>query len=130
MKIKLSKFFLPVGFGALLLQSAIGSASAPAGRYTTASGTVRDTKTGLTWQQPPTSTTYMWSAASSYCTGLGTGWRLPSGKELMTLVDALAYPNSSPLIDTTAFPSTATDKYWWSSSWVVTEGASNWAVDF
>ena len=63
-------------------------ANAPAGRYTTSSGTVYDTKTKLTWQQAVAPGTYAWAGAKAYCAGLnlgGTGWRLPTIKELQTI---------------------------------------------
>jgi hypothetical protein len=84
-------------------------ASAPAGRYTIGGGTVYDTKTKLTWQQASPSTKYGWTDAKSYCAGLGatlggTGWRLPTIKELLTIVDYSSQVD--PLIDATAFPAT------------------------
>jgi hypothetical protein len=79
-------------------------ASAPAGRYVvtnggTGNGTVYDTKTKLTWQQTVSSTTYTWADAKTYCAGVGTslggtGWRLPTLKELQTIVD---YSQSNPI---------------------------------
>jgi hypothetical protein len=50
-------------------------ASAPAGRYTIANGTVTDTKTGLVRQQTISTTKYPWTStsattASAYCAGL------------------------------------------------------------
>jgi hypothetical protein len=90
-------------------------ANAPAGRYTTTGGTVYDTKTKLTWQQAVASGTYTWAGAKTYCAGLnlgGTGWRLPTCKELQTIVDD---SRTNPAIDTTAFPSTPSDWSWSSS---------------
>ena len=82
---------------ALAAWSGTGHANAPPNRYTvtnggTATGTVYDTFTGLTWQQAVPTSTYTWSAAITYCSsntaGLpGTGWRLPKLKELQTIVD-------------------------------------------
>jgi formylglycine-generating enzyme required for sulfatase activity len=103
-------------------------ANAPAGRYTTSGGTVYDTKTKLTWQQAVPSTPYTWDGAKTYCAGLnlaGTGWRLPTVKELQTIVDD---SRTSPAIDTTAFPATPSD-YFWSSS--TSAGSSiGWFVVF
>jgi hypothetical protein len=94
--------------------SLAASASAPAGQYTIANGTVYDTRTKLTWQQTPSSTGYTWTDAKGYCAGLGTtlggsGWRVPTVKELATLVD---YSRASPTIDSTAFPSFPALDYW------------------
>ena len=103
-------------------------ANAPDGRYTTSGGTVYDTKTKLTWQQTVPSGTYTWAGAKTYCAGLnlgGTGWRLPTAKELQTIVDD---SRTSPAIDTTAFPATPSD-YFWSSS--TSAGSSiGWFVVF
>jgi hypothetical protein len=65
---------------------ATARADAPAGRYTVAGGVVTDTKTNLLWQQTP-ATPRKRADAVAYCAGLGTGWRIPTMKELMTLVD-------------------------------------------
>jgi hypothetical protein len=63
-------------------------ASAPAGRYTATAGQVTDARTGLTWQQTASSSNG--GDAAAYCAALdlnGTGWRLPTIKELLTIVD-------------------------------------------
>jgi hypothetical protein len=89
-------------------------ADAPAGRYALASGTVVDTKTGLIWQQTMAANSYTQSDAASYCATLslnGGGWRLPSIKELLTLVDETKLART---FDETAFP--GSDGYFWSSS--------------
>jgi len=110
-------------------------AGAPAGRYVvtnggTSSGTVYDTKTKLTWQQIVPSTTYTWANAKTYCAGVGaslggTGWRLPTCKEIQTIVDD---SQSKPLIDTTAFPSTPAARFWSSSP--AGSASEAWVVDF
>jgi formylglycine-generating enzyme required for sulfatase activity len=114
---------------ASLALSTSAEASAPAGRYTTAGGTVTDTKTKLTWQQTAAPAAYVWAAAKTYCQTLslaGTGWRLPTRKELQTIVD---YSQSNPSIDPTAFPATLAAAFW-SSSPVAGSPASAWLVDF
>jgi hypothetical protein len=90
-------------------------AAAPPGRYTTGTGTVQDTKTKLIWQQPAAPSTMTWAAAKTYCAGIGatlggSGWRLPTIKELQTLVDASA--SSGVAIDATYFPKTPTIGFW------------------
>jgi hypothetical protein len=110
------------------------NASAPAGRYVvtnggTANGTVYDTKTKLTWQQTVPSGGYDWAGAKTYCAGLnlgGTGWRLPTIKELQTIVDD---SQTNPAIDTTAFPSTPSD-FFWSSSLLAGSSSVAWIVYF
>ncbi len=107
------------------------SAAAPPGQYSIpGDGTVHDTKTGLVWQQAVAPGTYTWSQAGSYCGGLtlaGTGWRLPSVKELMTLVDFTV--TSGATIDATAFPNTPA-AWFWSSSPLAGSPSYAWYVDF
>jgi hypothetical protein len=105
-------------------------ASTPAGRYMVSNGTVYDTKTGLTWQQAGPSSTMVYSAAKTYCSGLslaGTGWRVPTIKELLTLVDESIA--SGPLIDTTAFPG-AQATWYWSSTAVISTTTTEYLVAF
>jgi len=95
----------------------------------TASGTVYDTKTELTWQQAIPSTTYTWADAKTYCAGVGaslggTGWRLPTCKELQTIVDD---SRTNPAIDPNAFPSTPS-AWFWSSSPVAGSSSGAWLV--
>jgi hypothetical protein len=90
-------------------------ANAPSGRYTNGTGTVLDTKTKLTWQQPLGPAMMTWSAAKSYCAGLGatlagSGWRLPTIKELATLVDTSV--SSGPALDASYFPMSPSSGYW------------------
>jgi hypothetical protein len=121
---------------ALLAVSFVCHAGAPAGRFTASSGTVHDTKTGLTWQQAVPAGTYTWGSASTsgtaqnYCASLtlnAVSWRLPTMKELTTIVDySVASPG--PAIDTTAFPSTPTGGFWSSTPQAASSNA--WAVYF
>jgi hypothetical protein len=70
-------------------------ADAPAGHYVIVSGTgngalILDTKSKLTWTKATRLGT--WAEAKTTCAGLsatlgGTGWRLPTYKELLTLLD-------------------------------------------
>ncbi len=109
-----------------LFAGRLALAGAPAGQYTIANGTVYDTKTKLTWQQAAPATLYAWADAKDYCSGLslaGIGWRLPTVKELHTIV------SDSLSIDATAFPGTATDTYTlWSSSPLAGSSSSVWYV--
>ncbi len=90
-------------------------------------GTILDNVTGLTWQKctmgqsgldcaTGTAATYDWATAGTTCGSLslaGTGWRLPTDYELMTIVDYSVY---SPAIDTAYFPKTVSSDYWSSTS--------------
>ena len=107
-----------------------GSAVAPIGRYTIDHGAVTDVKTKLTWQQATSSTTYTQADAASACATLslnGGGWRLPTVKELVTLVDVSVA--SGPTIDSTAFPDTPSGPFWSSTSSAEAAGVA-WAVYF
>ncbi len=132
MKASIPRFLCVVATIAVLPTPA--DAGAPAGRYVvtnggTADGTVYDTKTKLTWQQAIPSTTYTWTNAKSYCASLslgGTGWRLPTCKELQTIVDD---SRTNPAIDPNAFPSTPSN-WFWSSSPSAGSSSVAWVVDF
>ena len=113
-------------------------AAAPAGHYVvtagsgTGNGTVYDSKSKLTWQQTASSTTYTWADAKTYCAGVGsnlggTGWRLPTIKELLSIVDLSQ--TTAPYIDPTAFPSTPAT-WFWSSSPVAGLPSYVWVVHF
>jgi hypothetical protein len=103
-------------------------AGAPAGRYTVGADTVVDTVTTLTWQRNVQAATYYnWADAATYCGALslsGTGWRLPTMKELQSLVDFDTY---SPAIDGVAFPATPSSSFWSSTMFNPTYA---WAIDF
>lgn len=106
-----------------------GQANAPQGHYTIMNGSVYDTKTKLTWQQTISSSSFTWSEAQNHCSNLtldGDGWRVPSLKELQTIVDET---KSYPAIDPNAFPDTPLDEFWTSS---LKADAPNlaWYVDF
>jgi Protein of unknown function (DUF1566) len=103
-------------------------ADAPAGRYTITGGTVFDTKTKLTWQQAVSSGQISWANAKTFCATLGGGaWRMPTIKELLTIIDHTRA--SGPFIDQTAFPSAPGGAFW---SLTTQAGIANavWVVDF
>jgi len=107
-------------------------AAAPVGRYTASGGTVLDTKTKLVWQQPPAAAPMAWAAAKSYCAGLGatlggSGWRLPTIKELQTLVDVSVA--TGPTIDPTYFPNTGMGGFWSSTPSTASTTAA-WVLSF
>lgn len=108
-------------------------ASAPPAQYTVddTSGTVLDNDTGLVWQRGVPAPAYTWYGALAYCEGLSlagqTDWRLPTRKELHTIVDVRTY---NPPIDALAFPGTPADFFWSSSPNVTYSYSGVWGVDF
>ncbi len=107
------------------------TADATPGRYVVAAGEVQDTQTGLVWQQADCGAPGLaWSDAQSYCATLGLNgrsWRVPSIRELPTLLDE---SKSYPAIDTNAFPSAASEGYWSSSLKAGTSSSMAWYTHF
>lgn len=102
-----------------LLIAVVGKASAPVGRYAISSGVVYDAKTNLSWQQVISSGMYSQADALSYCAALelnGASWRLPTMRELLTIVDISVAP-PGPTIDTVAFPNTPAAFFWSSTAY-------------
>jgi len=112
--------------GVLWLPVFSDQADAPPGRYELGEETVKDRQTGLTWQRKIVTETYSWNAALSHCQSLGAGWRLPAGKELLTLVDPT---RDKPAIDITAFPNTPSERFWSASPFAGASGGGMF-VDF
>lgn len=95
-------------------------------------GTITDNVTGLMWQKEGDNMEKTWADAGTYCDSLTlaghSGWRLPSKKELMSIVDRNS-PKPGPTINITYFPNTYADYYWSSTtSAYSTDGA--WCVYF
>lgn len=109
-------------------------AAAPVGRYTISADTVADLKTGLLWQRQAAATSSGYSLATSACGTLSLGgspagtWRVPTLKELQTLVDWRA---TGTAIDATAFPGPygAADNFWSATANVSSLGLY-WVVSF
>jgi hypothetical protein len=94
-------------------------------------GTVSDAGSGLMWQQgEATPEAVAWDAALSQCQGLALGgyddWRLPTAKELLSIVDFGRY---FPVTKQTAFPNTQSSGYW-SSTTNGSNTSEAWGVDF
>jgi hypothetical protein len=105
------------------------AADAPAGHFEVDGEVVNDTKTKLTWQREVSSERLGAAEAASYCAELkvhGSGWRLPSIKELHTLVDET---RTLPAIDASVFPSTP-PTFFWTASRVASFNQYLWAVNF
>ena len=107
-----------------------GRANPAGGRYAFPTPeTVSDLGTGLVWQRFSDSTTRGWDDAVRYCSALalpGSGWRLPSMKELQTLLDL---GRQIPALDPAAFPAAPTEQYWTSSP-LAGSTTDAWSVSF
>jgi hypothetical protein len=76
-------------------------------------GLVRDTLTGLVWQQQTSTTKLSLSDATEYCSTVGTGFRMPTLKELDSIVDLTV--TSGAIINQAVFPNTPAEGFWTSS---------------
>lgn len=99
-------------------------ADAPVGQYSIGPDVVTDNRTGLQWQRsaPDTPTPAL---AAEYCAQLplaGGGWRLPSFRELQSIVDVT---RRDPAIDVIAFPNTASGAFSTTGG-----GGFSWYVNF
>lgn len=99
---------------------------------------VRDNVTGLIWSRETLSNKMNWNnamlAANNYSRcGFNDGWRLPTRRELMSIVDR---GRNSPVIDATYFqiPSISKGKefefMYWSSDQHATSSINAWLVSF
>jgi hypothetical protein len=111
--------------GNVVGRSNILTAQVRCARGTTVTGTamqlagcdiIHDSFAGLGWQRWTSGQTYSWLGAIQYCEGLDqdgfSDWRLPSVKELETIVDASAL---NPAIDGNLFPGTPAEMFWTST---------------
>lgn len=100
-----------------------------AGRLESRPDSVLDTGTVLEWQRAATAQLQAFAEAREYCAALellGGGFRLPTLKELHTLVDET---RADPAIDRDAFPDAQTADHWTSSPVAGAEGQV-WTVNF
>ncbi|HRI67367.1 MAG TPA: DUF1566 domain-containing protein [Polyangium sp.] len=121
--------WLLVSFTVALFGIRQGHANAPPGRYTVADLTVGDTRTGLVWERQGPAAAQTSANAATYCqnsTLENAQWRLPTMKELQTLVDE---SQSGPSIDVIAFPGTPAGEFWTSST-VGSFPILNWTINF
>jgi hypothetical protein len=87
--------------------------------------TVTDNWTGLTWQRQNNGAAPNFADAGTYCAQMGNGFRLPTTKELLSLIDPMEY---SPAIDRNAFPNATSAEFW--SSTPVYSSSSLYVVNF
>jgi hypothetical protein len=109
------------------------TADTPAERYVDdiSAHTITDTRTKLVWRREVFRSVKTWEAARDQCAALGEGFRLPSLKELLTLVDPTEF---APAIHRSIPNISDKDPTFWSSSRlkgdVVQAGGGVWLVDF
>ena len=84
----------------------------PAPRFKILATEVIDRKTGLTWQRGMAPVKKTWAEAKAYCPMVGANFRLPSVKEILTILDV----TQSYGIDLVAFPGTPHSQFWTSSA--------------
>ncbi|MFT3922978.1 MAG: DUF1566 domain-containing protein [Myxococcales bacterium] len=99
------------------------------GRFNVEGPLVHDLGTQLTWQSADAPNMLSHADALAYCTNLdlnGKGFRLPTLKELHTLVDEA---RTLPAADSMLFPDTDSEGYW-SSTALVEFPRSAWIVNF
>jgi len=116
--------------GGLGFLAALGAlATAPTGRYLIDGRTVYDTTSKLTWNRD-IRTALTLVAAGTYCGDLSLNgfddWRLPTLKELQSLVD---FRTGNPAIDTTVFEGTPNADFW-SSTPTSFDSTATWVVGF
>jgi hypothetical protein len=107
----------------------------PRNQYTLLSDDeVVDNYTGLVWQRGSSAARSGWDVARQYCASLGLGgksWRLPTIRELSTLVDEAQV---APSIDRQVFPGTAygarSNDWYWASHQAVGASPAAWALNF
>jgi hypothetical protein len=103
-------------------------------------GTITDNATGLTWMQGDSGSGMNWESALAYCEGYSAAssddWRLPSAKELQSILDYSRSPatTNSPAIDPIFTTSSITAEngnvdypFFWSST---THASSNGGANF
>lgn len=91
--------------------------------YTMSPSETSDNWTGLIWKQPAMSV-YSWEQAQTVCSGLGGGFRLPTVKELVTLLDP-TNPENSPVIGSLAAGAT-----FWTSTRARDAPLDEFSLDF
>ncbi len=108
-------------------------------------GTITDMNTGLMWQKEDAGEHHYYKAFGVYdptdnptsqniCSEQGTGgysdWRLPSKKELLTIVNFGITDRFSPAIDAEYFPDTATSFYFTSTRFQYTSFLAPFCLSF
>lgn len=109
--------------------------SAPARYVHVGPSVVRDTQTGLAWQTGNGGQAVL-ADATTYCGKLAlneVGWRVPTMKELWTLVDVSqgnADAGPGTMMDPTTFPGEPAEAFWAYPTSGPSGATSAWGVDF
>ena len=94
------------------------------------STTVRDSETGLVWQDSSGIVKRDWNGANKYCNELTldgySNWRLPHIDELMSISDKSRYNPAIKKI----FKNTKTDDCYWSITKYKNDSSQSWVVYF
>ncbi|HEX5658145.1 MAG TPA: DUF1566 domain-containing protein [Polyangiales bacterium] len=96
----------------------------PLQRYEVIGDAILDRRTELTWQRTLSGVEVDHASASRYCAGLGNDYRLPTYKELMTLVD----PTLGNIPLARELPRLGDNAWFWTSSPSVQQADSFWLV--
>jgi hypothetical protein len=96
----------------------------PATRYRELTDSTFDTRTGLAWAKAVSDSTFNWQGARDFCAAQGNDFRVPTIKELQTILDPLKTSNLTP----NEIP--ANGEVVWSESTDVTIDGQAWAASF
>lgn len=105
-----------------------GARCVPKNRFAVLEGAlVQDKVTGLVWQQRISKAEMSWTEAVSFCPTVGPGFRLPTVKELVSLMSLSVASDQ----DTSAFPDLATISpanlvFWAATPSLISPGAAAW----
>jgi hypothetical protein len=95
--------------------------------FTISNGTVKDSRSGLVWQQMMDPGELNLTSAKAYCASLtlaGAKWRVPSIAEIESIVDDT---QSTIAIDMSVFPNTP-GKYFWSTTKYLGDSDTYWSI--
>lgn len=98
---------------ALVLATVSARAEAPSGRFVVNAQTAYDVVTKLTWQRNVPPLTFTYAGADDYCASLAGGFRLPTLKELHSIVD---FRQTAGAVDPLVFPNAPSGYEVWSST--------------
>ena len=107
--------------------------------FTRDQNTIRDAKTRLEWQRDVRDEAFKWVNASSHCSSLTldglAGWRMPTYKELLTIVDEDPHTEveNGELVPKALDPNAFHDApvpYYWTSTPLAGNPSLMWQINF